>query len=252
MKKLITVLLFSALTLTVTWSQTVDGVLGKYFESIGGIEKWKALTSMKMTGSLPTPQGEFNFEMNRKAPNKMMVSVDVMGQKLIPQAFDGEVAWMINPFTGNTAAQKLNDEQAKDLKNDAIFEDPFIDYANKGYEVTYEGTGEVDGVQCQILKLVRNKGKDEENTSTYYFDNASYLPLMLKQTMNNGQNGSQEVEIHYSDYQDIGNGIIMPFSMDTRMNGQSVQAIKFTAIVVNEEIPDDIFKFPGEAAPAVQ
>jgi outer membrane lipoprotein-sorting protein len=176
-----------------------------------------------------------------------------MGQKLIPQAFDGEVAWTLNPFTGNTAAQKLAEEQARDLKNDAIFEDPFIDYATKGYEVTYEGTGDVDGIQCHILKLIRNKGQGaDEAISSYYFDSGTYLPVMLKQTMNTGQNGDQEVEIHYSDYQDIGNGLIMPYGMDNRMNGQSIQTIKFTTIVVNEEISDDIFKFPEEATPAVQ
>jgi len=170
MKKFFTVLLFCVMTLTATLSQSVDDVLTKYFESIGGVEKWKELKTMKLTGSVPTPQGEFAFEMNRKAPNKMIISLDVMGQKLIPQAFDGETAWTLNPFTGNTAAQKLPHEQIKDLKRDAVFEDPFIDFAGKGHEVTYEGTGDVDGVKCHILKLVQNKGKGEdESTSSYYF-----------------------------------------------------------------------------------
>jgi outer membrane lipoprotein-sorting protein len=252
MKKLFTILLFSLL-FTATRSQTVDGVLTKYFESIGGIEKWKALKTMKMVGQLPTPQGEFAFEMLRKSPDKMLISVDVMGQKLIPQAYDGTTAWMINPFTGSPEAQILPEDQAKSLKMDAVFEDPFIEYATKGYEVTYEGTGEVEGSQCHILKLIRNKGQGaDEAVSSYYFDTNSYLPVMVKQNVNSGQSGSQEVEIYYSDYQDVGNGLIMPFSMDNRMNGQSVQAIKFTTIVVNEEIADETFKYPGEAAPAVQ
>jgi outer membrane lipoprotein-sorting protein len=54
-----------------------------------------------------------------------------------------------------------------------------------------------------------------------------------------------------SDYQDIGEGLMMPFNMDTRMNGQSVQAIKFTTITINQEIPDSLFTFPG-TVPAVQ
>ena len=247
MKKIFTVLLFSAMTLTATQSQSVDDVLTKYFESIGGVEKWKELKTMKLTGSVPTPQGEFAFEMNRKAPNKMIISLDVMGQKLIPQAFDGETAWTLNPFTGNTSAQKLPDEQIKDLKRDAVFEDPFIDFAGKGHEVTYEGTGDVDGVKCHILKLVQNKGKgDDESTSSYYFDSESYLPVLVKQTMSNEQMGTQEVDVYMSDYQDIGNGLMMSFNMDTRVGGQSVQAIKITKAVINEEKPDDVFKYPGE------
>jgi hypothetical protein len=124
MKKLFAILLFSFLSLTATRSQTVDGILDKYFENIGGIEKCKAIKTMKMTGQIPTPQGEFTFEMSRKAPNKTIVTVDVMGQKIVPQAFDGTVAWMINPFTGNSDAQIMPEEQAKSMKLDAILEDP--------------------------------------------------------------------------------------------------------------------------------
>lgn len=252
MKKLFTILLFSVITLTATRSQTVDGILGKYFESIGGIEKWKVIKTMKMTGMIPTPQGEFIFEMNRKSPNKLMISLDVMGQKMIPQAFDGETAWTLNPFTGNPAPQKLPEDQAKALKLDADFEDPFINYTSKGYEVSYEGEADVDGIKCLILKLIKNKGKGtDEIISSYYFDSDTYLPMMMRQKSNAGQMAGQEVDVYYSDYQDAGDGLIMPFSLDTKANGQSIQAIKFSAIVINGEISDDIFKFPGEAAPAV-
>jgi outer membrane lipoprotein-sorting protein len=251
MKKLFAILLFSFLSLTATRSQTVDGILDKYFENIGGIEKCKAIKTMKMTGQIPTPQGEFTFEMSRKAPNKTIVTVDVMGQKIIPQAFDGTVAWMINPFTGNSDAQIMPEEQAKSMKLDAVLEDPFIDYTVKGHEVTYEGTGDVEGTPVHILKMVRNKGKADEALSTTYFDSNSYLPVMQKQKIYNEQAGDQEVEIYMSDYQDIGEGLMMPFNMDTRMNSQSVQAIKFTTITINQEIPDSLFTFPG-TVPAVQ
>ena len=247
MKKLIVIALFSFLALTMTRSQTVDGIIGKYFENVGGVEKWKALKTMKMTGMFPTPQGEFAFEMSRKAPNKYMVSLDVMGQKLIPQAYDGETAWMLNPFMGDPAPQKLPEDQAKAVKLDADFEDPFIDYAKKGYEVTFEGTGDVDGIKCNILKLVKNKGvAEDEVVMSYYLDGETYLPVMVRQKSNSGQMAGQEMEIYFSDYQDAGDGIIMPYTIDTRVGGQSVQAVKFSSIAINGEISDDVFKFPGQ------
>jgi len=48
-------LLLSAMTLTMAWSQSVDDILNKYFQSIGGVEKWKTLKTVKMSGTLPTP-----------------------------------------------------------------------------------------------------------------------------------------------------------------------------------------------------
>lgn len=246
MKKLITVLLFSVMAMTMAWSQTVDGIIGKYFESVGGVDKWKALTTIKMNGTVPTPQGEFAFEMCRKSPNKYMISLDVMGQKMIPQAYDGENAWMLNPFGGDATPQKLPEDQAKALKLDADFEDPFIDYAKKGYEATYEGDADVDGVKCHIVKLIKNKGKgDEEITSSYYFDSETFLPLMVKQKTNAGQMAGQDVEVYFSEYKDAGEGLIMPFSIEQKSGGQSLQMIKFTTIAINQEISDEVFQYKG-------
>ncbi len=245
MKKLFTVLLFSMMA-TFAWSQTVDEILGKYFESVGGMQKMKDIKTLRMKGKMVTPQGDVVMEMCRKAPNKMSQTIDVMGQKII-QAYDGQTAWMLNPFAGDAKPQKLPAEQAGSMLEQANMEDPFIDYAKKGYEVTYEGTGDVDGVKCYIVKLVKNKGKgDAETTSSYYLDGDTYLPLMVKQKMNAGAMGMVEVDAIMSDYRDAGDGIMMPFSMEQKMGGQTGQSIKFDTIEINQEIADDIFTYKGE------
>ncbi|HLO57601.1 MAG TPA: hypothetical protein VK179_02600 [Bacteroidales bacterium] len=245
MKKSISVLLFSFFALSI-WSQTADDIVKKYIESIGGEAKWKAVQTVKLQGTVPTPQGDFNFDMMRKAPNKYILSLDIMGQKFIPQAYDGETGWTINPFMGDPNPQKLPEDQVKSLKDEADFEDPFIDYAKKGSEVTLIGSSDVDGVKCYEVKLVKNKGKENESVMNYFFDAETYLPVMVKQTATSGQMAGQEMNVYYSDYQDAGNGLIMPFALDTKVGGQSVQAVKFTKIEFNTEIADDVFKFPAQ------
>lgn len=244
MRKLISLLFFAAITLS-SQAQTADGIISKYLENIGGVEKWKALKTARLEGTVPTPQGDFAFEMLRKAPDMFMISVDVMGQKLIPQAYDGETAWTLNPFTGDPNPQKLPDDQVSSVKQEADFEDPFIDYAQKGHEASFEGNADVDGVNCYQVKLTKNKGKgDEEMVMDYFFDAETYLPIMVKQTPNTGQMAGQEMNVYYSDYQDTGNGLIMPYTIDTKVGGQSVQAIKFTKIELGADIADEVFKFP--------
>jgi outer membrane lipoprotein-sorting protein len=245
MKKFVAVLFLSFFAISI-WSQTVESIVGKYLENIGGVEKWKAIKSAKLEGTVPTAQGDFSFEMLRKAPNKFIISLDIMGQKFVPQAYDGETGWMINPFMGDPNPQKLPDDQLKAARQDADFEDPFIDYASKGSEVTYIGTSDVDGVKCYEVKLVKNKGKEDETVMSYFFDADTYLPLVVKQTPSAGQMAGQEMSVFYSDYQDTGNGLIMPYTIDTKMGGQSVQAVKFTKIEFNSDISDDVFKFPAQ------
>jgi outer membrane lipoprotein-sorting protein len=201
-----------------------------------------------MEGEITMQMGAFPFTLYRKAPNKMKVVVSVMGQELIPQAFDGEIAWMKNPFSGANSPEKLPEEQTKAIREQSLIEDPFIDYTTKGYAASYAGTADVAGTLCQVVKLVKNKGvAGLEETSSYYFDAATGLQMMIRQA--SAENGGQEVEIYMSDYQDAGNGLIMPFVMDTRLQGQSLQKITFKKMGVNEEIADELFVFPATPVP---
>jgi len=250
MKKSLTLVAFLFIVIQAFQAQTVDEVINKYFESVGGMDKWKSLKSMKMTGNLVMQMGEFQFSIYRKAPNKFKIVMNIQGQEIVPQAYDGETAWMINPFAGGSGPSKIPDDQLKAVKDESEFEDPFINYKEKGYEASYEGTAEVAGTQCHVVKMIKHKGVEgEEMSSNYYFDMATNLQVMVKQK--SAQSMDQEIEIYLSDYQEIADGLLMPFVMDTQMQGQSVQKLNFTAITVNEDMPDDIFKFPEETpAPA--
>lgn len=246
MKKSLSLLFTAFIATGFIAAQSADEIISKYLENTGGVEKWKSFETARFEGIVPTPQGDFNFEMLRKAPNKFIVSVDIMGQKIVPQAFDGEVAWMLNPFMGNPEPQKLPEDQANSVRQEADFEDPFIDYAQKGHEVTYEGTADVDGINCYQVRLTKNKGKGEdEMVMNYYFDAETYLPIKMQQTPGSGQMAGQVLDVYYSDYQDTGNGVVVPYTVDTKIGGQTVQAIKFTKIEFGTDISEDVFRFPG-------
>ncbi len=245
MKKVLSLVAFLVIAVQGFQAQTADEVINKYFESVGGIDKWKSLKSMKMTGNLVMQMGEFGFTIYRKAPNKFKIVLDIQGQEIIPQAFDGETAWMINPFAGSSSASKIPEDQVQAVKDESEFEDPFIDYKSKGYDLSYEGTADVAGAECNVVRLIKHKGVEgQEMSSDYYFDKATNLQIMVKQK--SAQSMGQEIEIYLSDYQELPNGLLMPFVMDTQMQGQSVQKLNFTGVTVNEDIADDIFKFPEE------
>jgi outer membrane lipoprotein-sorting protein len=86
-------------------------------------------------------------------------------------------------------------------------------------------------------------------SSYYYFDVENSLQIMIKQAT--PQTMGQEVEIYMSDYQETGDGFLMPFVLDTQLDGQSIQKLSFSAITINEDITDDVFRFPGETVPVV-
>ncbi len=223
-------------------AQSADEILAKYFANTGGLEKWKALKSFTQKGKAFQGQ-EFPVMIYAKAPNKIKTVINVQGTELIPQAYDGTTAWALNPFAGGKDPVILDDEQAKEVK-DEEFEDDFIDYKKKGHEVTLEGTEEIDGVKCYKIKLVRNKNNPKDDiTEIHFFDAENYVPIMQISYFRTGPQKGTEVKNYLSDYQEVG-GLMFPFSMEQKISGQPPFKITIETITVNDITDDSIFAFP--------
>lgn len=236
MKKFIIAIAAFACTSGIIFSQTADEIVSNYLKNSGGLEKLKSLKSRKLSGVLPTPQGELNFTLYEKEPNLMLTEIVFQDMRIVPQAFDGEVAWTINPMSGD-AAQKLPDDIVKTLKEEAVFEDPFIDYAKKGHEISYQGKETVNGTECYKINLIKNKNNDAEDVSeTYYFDSEYYMPILIKSNV-----GGNDLETYLSNYSEI-NGFTMPMTIEVKSGGQN-QTINIQKIEINPALEDDFFKF---------
>lgn len=223
-------------------AQTADEILAKYFENTGGLDKWKALKSFTQKGKAFMGQ-EFPMTIYAKTPNKIKMVINVQGTELIPQAYDGTTAWSLNPFQGGKDPVKMDDEAAKEIK-DEEFEEEFIDYKKKGHEVTLEGVEEVDGVKCHKIKLVKNKNNPKDDaTEIYFFDVENFVPIVQYSYVRTGPQKGTEVKTYLSDYQESG-GLIFPYSMEQKVNGQTVFKATIENITINDVNDDSIFAFP--------
>lgn len=240
MKRLLNVFICIAIACAAVHAQTIDEIISKYHENMGGLDKLKALNTVKLEGKMPTPMGDFSIVIYKKSPNLSRTEVDIQGQLMV-QAFDGETAWMINPMMGSNEPQKLEGEMAKSIIDQAEFEDPFIDYVTKGHEVTLEGSDTIEGVECFKIKLVVNKNNEEdENTQIYYLDKELYMPLLVKSWTND-----MEINTYLSDYQEVEGGLIIAFKIEVEMKGQPPQIVSIDSVDVNVEMDDELFRFPA-------
>lgn len=224
-------------SVTMAYSQTADEILAKYFANTGGVDKWKAVKTMKMEGTMAIQGFEFPGSITSKAPNKIRVDVNIQGMKLV-QAYDGKTAWWINPFASGDEPQPMPEEAAEQLLSQD-FESPFLDYAAKGHQVAYDGTAEVEGAPTHVLKLTKKSGEVEY----HYFDAENFVPIMSKSQIKSGPAKGQFAFTYMSDYQEV-SGLMFPFFTETKMDGQSVQKMTFKTIKINEDYKDDLFDYP--------
>lgn len=239
--------LASFLIANVSGAQTVDQILDKYFENIGGRKAIGEIKSMKMTAKVKTQGMEFPCVMLSKG-KKQKISFTFQGLEMTQPCFDGEIGWQTNFM--NMKAEKMEAEDSEILRSQfEDFPDAFLKYKEKGYKLELQGSETVEGTDCFKMKLTKKPyvidGKEEENATIYFFDKESYVPIVTKTLAPKGPAKGKYSETVLSDYQEV-NGVMLPFSLQQKFDGQVMANIEIEKIEVNIDIDDKVFVFPGE------
>ena len=230
-------------------AQTVDEILGKYYEACGGLDKLKALNTMRVTGTMAMAQGmEAPFTMERKRPGMRRMEFTLQGMTVI-QAFDGTKTWSVMPFMGKKDPEVGTDEDNKNAQDDADFDGALVDYTTKGHTIELMGKEPVEGADAFKLKLTKKNGNIEYD----YLDAETYL-LVKTEGKVKRRGTEMEGETTFSDYKDV-DGLMQPFSMESGAKEMpQKQKLTFTKIELNVPLDDSRFAVPagatGAAAPA--
>ncbi len=219
---------------------TADEIIAHYLENIGGVDNWQKIESITFAGT--TLQGEMALPTTvySMRPNYTKVVVDIMGKTYV-DCTHGDEGWSINPFMGSPKPQKKSKEEIEQGM-DEEFENPFINYAEKGYEVVLEGEEEIEGTPTYKVKLTKEDGKE----MFYFFNQEYFVPLMLRTYVQEGEMEGMPVEVYFSDYEEVGD-VVIAHSIEQRFNGQVVMQMTADNVILNDpNITVEIFAFPGE------
>jgi len=229
----------AALFSTTAFAQDADDIVQDYLKALGGADNLSAMTSMKMVGESSSPQGSAPVTIIRQAPNKSKTLVSMMGSEMT-FAYDGETAWMINPWVEGGKPTKLEGEQAQGMSEDK-FENPFLNYADKGHTVKFLGEEDVNDEEHYKVRLTTKDGKE----MIYSFNVETGLPTQMKMLATSGQAKGSIVMVTFEDYKEV-DGIMMPHKRTESMDGNVVRTTVTSEITINEAFDDSLFAFPKD------
>lgn len=243
LKKAIVLTLAGVFLASPAVAQDLDEVLNNYYEAVGGLDAWKSVESMRMTGSIMMGgMGvEAPFVITTKRPKKVRLEFTFQGMTGI-QAFDGETAWMLMPFMGKTDPEPMPEDMAKDIKDEADLDGALIGYQEEGHQLELLGLDETEGTKAYKIKVTKKNGDVEY----YYLDAEYFIPIKVE--------GSREVqgrvvefETLLSDYKDVG-GLMMPHSIESKPKGAPAgQVITINTIELNVPADDSLFVMPEKS-----
>lgn len=242
MKKIIIPLLLAFMFTSQSYSQTVDEILANYFKAIGQ-EKLLKTNTLTTKGKIIQGQFEIPFTSSQKRPMKFRSDASFQGME-IASAFDGEKGWSINPFAGGTDPEPMTAEQIDKMKIQADYDGIYYNYEEKGNKVEFTGTEDIDDIETYVIKLTRPNG----DVITSYIDSENYV-ILKTVTKIKVQGVDTEAETIFSNYK-YTDGILNPFSIETKVNGNTVLQMVFEEFTYNVDVPDSLFEMPEVTAPA--
>jgi len=242
-KKLVLSLCVVALFAVSAWAQTADEVIEKHIKAMGGLEKMKAVSSQKMTGTMKAGPIEAPFTLTKKRPSDFRVDFTIQGMT-ITQAYDGSTGWMVMPLMGKKDPEKMTEDMLKDMREEADFDGSLIDYKAKGNKVEYLGKEDTEGTAAYKLKVTTKEG----NETTMFIDADNYL-VIKTQSKHKIQGQETESETTLGDYKEVG-GLFFPFTVENKVKGRDgAQTFVVSKVELNTAVEDALFKMPA-AAPA--
>ena len=225
---------------------TADQLIAKHVEARGGLDKLRAIKSLRFTGEMLVDFGGGSVKLivdeTMARGGKMRQNATIQGLTIV-QAYDGAQGWQIQPFQGRKDAEALAPDDSKDLAEQADIDTALVDYKAKGSSVEYLGTEDMDGTPAYKLRVTEKSG----DQITYFFDADSFMAIRVS-TKRSIHGHDQIGIVDLGDYEQV-DGVYFPFQIEQSQPGSPQKTtISFSKGDANVSADDALFAMPKSPA----
>jgi hypothetical protein len=215
------------------YAQSAEDLVNKNIQAKGGIDKIKAIKSIRITGKL-NGGGGFTAAtvQENERPSFVRETFSLQGMTAVT-AYDTATGWQIQPFGGKKDPELMGEDDLKDLLLDADFDGPLVDYKEKG-----------NTVELLRLKVTLKDG----DIIYYYLDPDTYLEIR-KEVQEFIRGSVRESVTEYGSYKPVA-GVMFPYSISQGSKANpGAQTTTVEKIEVNVNINPADFAVPASLKP---
>ncbi len=216
-----------------------DDIARIHIEAIGGRMRINLTTTLAATGRVEIDGREMNFRLLAARPNRLRMETEFAGRRLV-QGTDGDnPPWQYNPDDQPVVVTRLTGQQARDFAADAEFDDPLVDYAERGYVLDYAGEAMVD--DRKVFKLLVTRRLVDS-----YFLLVDAETYFITRRVTPQVRGGLEVvrETIYDDFRPVG-GVIMPHRITVKLGDRLLHDTIMVTVTPNIRVLAGSFAPPA-------
>jgi hypothetical protein len=226
-------LVAATLGIVTTQAQSVDDIVGKHIQALGGKTVLNAIKSVYVESTVEIMGNEapsITYILNGKGYKN---ELDFNGTKII-QCVTEKGGWAINPMAGSTTAQAIPADQLKNYQLQLNIGGPLMDYASKGYKAELIGKDSAD----YKIRLSTADG-----INIVYFINQK--TSLIDKAVNKVSMGGQDIETTavFTDYKKTDAGYVVAYAQQVILPQVTLNIIN-KKVEVNKEVDPAIFEMP--------
>ena len=223
-----------------SYSQTADELIAKNIQARGGMEKMKAIHTMRVKAKFDGGDGfTASVGQENQRPNLLRETFTLQGMTAIT-AYDGSAGWQVQPFGGKKDPELMGEDDVRDLLLDADFDGPLVDYKEKGSTVEYLGHDVVDGDDALRLKITLKNG----DIIYDYLDPDTFIEIR-KEIQQFIRGSVRDRVVGLGSYKPV-NGVMYPFSISQGpKNNPESQTTTVRKLELNVTIDPADFMLPA-------
>ena len=223
-------------------AMTADDIVGKNIAARGGLQAWRNVQTMTMTGKIDAGSKQnvqLPFVMKLKRPRMSRFELEFAGKTAL-QVYDGATGWKMRPFLGRAAVEPFTQAELDSSAEQQDLDGFLIDHAAKGIRVEFVGIEPVEGRNAYRLKLTLKGGQ----ARNLWVDTQSFLEVKTEGAPRRLNGKLRKVEVYYRDYRQV-DGLMLPFTLETVVDSAKPgHKINIEKIVLNPKLDETAFAKP--------
>jgi hypothetical protein len=256
---------------------TAAQIVDKHVAARGGLQAWRAVQTMSLSGKMDAGSGDVQaravriarggkapagkpalaptlagsdkgeadkqvqlpFVLQIKRPNKSRLEIEFAGKTAI-QVYDGTQGWKLRPFLNRNDVEPFTAQEAKAEAEKGDMVDSLVDYAAKGTKVELEKAEPVEGHDAYKLKLTMKGGEIRH----VWIDAQSFLDVKVEGVQRRMNGRMRDVWIYQRDFRPV-QGLMIPFVQETAVDGYpGTHKMVIEKVAVNPKLDDALFTKP--------
>jgi outer membrane lipoprotein-sorting protein len=215
---------------------SVDQILDKYVQSLGGRAACEKITTRAMTGTVEMPDDNVtgSARVVAKAPASFRLTMDIPGYGIVETVLDGASGWQRDPDNGMRAMSKK--DLAAALRDHDFYRETRLKELYSKMQVS--GAEKLDGRSVYVIEAAAGDGPAEK----LYFDAENGLLVKRDFERVTLEDGIVQYEMLYGDYREF-EGLKLPARIEQRAPDNTM-IFKFSEIKNNAALEATAFAKP--------